>query len=110
MWEWEGKKIPSFTISAPLFGHQTPLLNRENLWLLEDSPNIGIKQSPENKCASPAFPTFMCCVNTASSVLQGDFTAQMKAEEGCGASNIRRNLPSLYLLIPHWKWISTAAT
>lgn len=35
------------------------------------------------------FPAFMCCVNTVGWVLQGDFTAQMKAEEGCGASNIR---------------------
>lgn len=36
-----------------------------------------------------AFPAFMCRVIPAGSVLQGDFTAQMKAEEGRGASNIR---------------------
>lgn len=50
--------IPS-TISASLCRHQTSLLNRENLWLLEESINIGIKRSAEeNTCTSPAFPRF----------------------------------------------------
>lgn len=50
--------IPS-TISASLCRHLTSLLNRENLRLLEESINIGIKRSAEeNTCTSPAFPRF----------------------------------------------------
>lgn len=72
-----------------------------NLWLLEGSINIRIKHSAEeNTCTSLPFPTFMCRVNTAVSVLQGDFTAQMKAEEGCGASNRGAREPP-FIVPPH---------
>lgn len=57
-----------------------------------EEPLRGIYQhqdQAERQGEQVAFPTSMCRVITAGSVLQGDFTAQMKEEEGWGASNIR---------------------